>query len=284
MDLEKIAKEIRDILNEKRNELQLEFFEENHIYKMLDIEGNLRTDFPSVSTVYKKFYTPFDTVGQSLKTAKGDVNKQQQLLKEWEESGLFSTNLGSRVHFLLEKEAIKRNGDYKEVRQPIFDVGEVQIERGDNMVIAGNKFLDSMYERKCVLLDTELVLGCNILGYVGQADKGWLVIGKNGKLGIVITDWKTNKKKNFEKQWYTKKMLPPFQMYDDTSLSHYYIQLPLYSRLLISMLKGTKYEDISLLGNIIVLLLDDGTYEEYRVPSYVLNTVMNMDLSKIITR
>jgi len=282
MNLREIAIEIRELLHNKRLELGLQFFEENHIYHMLDLNGFLKNDFPSVSSIYKKFYKPYDTHGYSLRMAKGDIQVQQRILEEWKEKGDFATNLGSMVHYHLEIEAIKRNGNYKTVRTPIFEVSDLQIQKGDNMIIAGNKFLDSMSERNCVLLDTELILGSPELGYVGQADKSWLVIGKNGNLGLCVTDWKTNQKKNFEKHYYTKKMYPPFEVFDDTDQYHYSIQLPLYSRLLLWMLRGTKYENISLLGNIIVLLLDDGTYMEYRVPKYFIDTIMNYDLKKIL--
>jgi len=44
------------------------------------------------------------------------------------------------------------------------------------------------------------------------------------------------------------------------------------------MLEGTKYENISLLGCVVVLLKDNSEFEEFRVPSDVINKVMNLDL------
>mgnify|MGYP003353172245 CR=1 FL=1 len=59
MDLQKIAEEIREILNQKRKEFQLTFEEESHKYTMVDTDGNLRSDFPSVSKVMKpSFFIP----------------------------------------------------------------------------------------------------------------------------------------------------------------------------------------------------------------------------------
>tara|TARA_R110000796_G_scaffold18980_3_gene57163 strand:- start:6105 stop:8075 length:1971 start_codon:yes stop_codon:yes gene_type:complete len=87
----------------------------------------------------------------------------------------------------------------------------------------------------------------------------------------------TNKIKNFEVQHYTTPMLPPFENEMDTALTHYKVQLPLYARLILDMLKGTKYENIKLFGCIIVHLTSVGTFEEYRVPSYFINKVMTMD-------
>jgi len=71
-------------------------------------------------------------------------------------------------------------------------------------------------------------------------------------------------------------MLPPFEDYMDTALSHYMIQLPLYIRLFLDMLKGTKYENIKVLGGIIVHLLDTGKFDEYRIPKAFINRVLTM--------
>jgi hypothetical protein len=138
-----------------------------------------------------------------------------------------------------------------------------------------------MAERGAVLLDTEIILGDNELGYTGQPDKVWLMMNKdNTNYGIVITDWKTNQPKNFEVHHYTGKLYPPFNDYHDNALGHYFLQLPLYVRLLLKMLSGTKYADLKLLGGVIVLLKDDGTYVEYKVPPVISSTILRMDLSK----
>jgi len=50
------------------------------------------------------------------------------------------------------------------------------------------------------------------------------------------------------------------------------------------MLKGTKFENSKLLGSVVVLLKDDGIFEEYRVPPQIQQTVLNMDLTKFIKR
>jgi hypothetical protein len=102
--------------------------------------------------------------------------------------------------------------------------------------------------------------------------------------GFVITDWKTNQPKNFEVQYYTGKLYPPFNNYHDNALGHYYLQLPLYGRLLKKMLKNTKFNDTKLLGNVVVLLKDDATFVEYKVPPQINNAILTMDLSKYISR
>ena len=278
MKLNKVAEEIRELISQRQQELGLTFEEENHIYTM-----NGKKDYPSVSKVLKKFYTEFPTEEAAYNKAGGDPQKQQQLIEEWAAAGEYSTNMGSRVHFVLEKNVIERNGKYKEVRQPIFDCDLSQIMKGDNMIAAGNKYIKLMEERGAVLLDTEMVLGDPELGYTGQPDKVWLIMNRTQtEFGLVITDWKTNKPKNFQETSYTKRLKDPFGKYPDTALGHYYLQLPFYGKLLLKMLKGTKYEDIKLFGCVISHLKDDSLYDEYKVPQEVIDIILDMDMKKYL--
>ena len=285
MNLNDISLEIKDLLEKRRQELELTFIEEEHIYYMKDLDGKIKKNFPSVSKIIKKFHKPFDAEGMALKMSNGDPEGAKQLQEQWKQAGDLSTNMGSRVHFELETDLIGRFNNYKEVRQPIFTINEEQQRKSDNMIAAGKNFLDLMLERGTVLLDTEIVLGDPEEQYTGQPDKVWLMMNKekNG-FGFVTTDWKTNQPKNFEVHHYTGKLYPPFNQYHDNALGHYFLQLPLYGRLLLKMLKGTKFEDTKLLGNVVVLLKDDGTFTEYKVPPQINNTILTMDLSKYIKR
>jgi hypothetical protein len=191
MDLHNVAREIREIVENRKNELELTFFEDEHIYFMRDIDGKYRNDFPSVSKVIKKFYIPFDAESKARQMTDGDEEEMDLLLEKWKKSGDYSTNMGSRVHYVLESDLIKRYNNYKEVRQPIFTCDSSQITKSNQMIIAGNQFLDLMNEREAVLLDTEMILGDPELGYVGQPDKCWLMMNKQRDgFGLVITDWK----------------------------------------------------------------------------------------------
>lgn len=285
IDLKQIAQEMRDALEIKRREMDLTFIEEDHIYYMKDTDGVIKSNFPSVSKVIKNFYVPFDAETKSLQMAKGDLQKQNQLLEQWKASGDYSTNVGSRVHYLLETETVARYDDYKQVREPIFTCDDIQIVKSNLMIDAGNKFLDLMAERNAVLLDTEIILGDPELGYTGQPDKVWLMMNKSQDgFGVVITDWKTNQPKNFKIQPYTGKMLHPFENYYDTSLTHYYLQLPLYGKLLIKMLQNTKFDLTKLLGCVVVLLKDDGTYEEFKVPLVVTQSILQMNVKQFMKK
>lgn len=283
MDLKLISEEIKEIVSKKQKELNLSFVEDTHTYYMKNLQGEVVSNFPSVSTVLKSFYTPFDaTTTKSFKACEGDPEKEKALLKEWSDSGTYASHMGSRVHFILEKHLVDLYGSYKEVRQPIFECDKEQIKNGNEMIKAGKSYIDLMHSRGAVLLDTEMVLGSPELGYTGQPDKTWLMIDKSGNPGIAVTDWKTNKPKNFVAQFYTKNMLTPFQDYDDTSLGHYYVQLPLYAKLLLQMLKGSKYENIPLLGGVVVLLTKEGEFQEYRIPKEILEIVDKMNVLNYI--
>jgi hypothetical protein len=282
-ELKKVREEILEIIKKRQEELELTFEEETHTYTMKDSEGNLRSDWPSVSKVLKHFYTEFPADEIAEKKSNGDPEMKEQLLKEWSDAGEYATNMGSRTHFLLEKHSLEIFGIEKEVRQPIFECDFIQILKSDSMVTAGKNFLELMKQRNAILLDTEMVLGDPELGYTGQPDKMWLILNPNlNEIGLIITDWKTNKPKNFESNQWTKNMLPPFQTLPDNALGHYFTQLPFYCKLLLKMLQGSKYENIKVFGGIVVLVKDDGTFEEYRVPPIILKTILEMDMSKYL--
>jgi hypothetical protein len=278
-ELIELRDEIKCFLEDKRKELKLSFDEEHHKYTMLDLNGNSRDDWKSVSKVIKNYYDEFPAEEIALKKVKGDIEEQQKLLKEWSDAGTYSTNLGSRTHFLLEQKSLEMFDIKKEVRQPIFDCDFEQILKSDRMVSGGINFLNLMKERKALLFDTETVLGHPELKYTGQPDKLWLIKNEEkNKIGWIVTDYKTNKPKNFESNHFTKPMKYPFNKLPNNALGHYYVQLPLYLRLLFKMLVGSKYENIGLFGAIIVLLKEDGTFEEFRIPMNVITQVFNLKL------
>ena len=278
MNLEIIAKEIREIILERQIELGLTFEETGHLYTM-----NGKTDWFSVSRIIKKFYKAFPKEEAALNKAGGDPIRQQQLIQEWDAAGNYSTNLGSRVHYELEKILVEKYGSYKDLRKPLFECDLSQLMKSDNMILAGKRYLDLMESRNVELLDTEMVLGDPELGYVGQPDGVWLTKNKVGDdFGLLITDYKTNQPKNFQETKFTEKMFKPFENLPSTALGHYYVQLPLYGKLLLKMLKGSKYENIKLYGCIIAHLREDTQFEEFRVPKEVINTVLDMDVKKYL--
>ena len=283
MNLYQIRDDLNKVIQEKQLQLNLTFEESTHKYTMTDVNGISKNNWPSVSKILKKFYEEFDSESISYNKAKGDPVEQQKLLAEWKAAGDYSTNMGSRVHYFLEKKSHEIFKINKEVRKPEFDCDFTQILKGDSMINAGTKFLNLMNERNGVLLDTEIVLGHPELGYTGQPDKVWIIENKKKtEFGLLITDYKTNKPKNFMPNKFTKKMKSPFGDIDDTSLGHYYLQLPFYGKLLLKMLEGTKYENLRLYGCIITLLREDSEFEEFRVPQKVIDTILDMDMNKYL--
>ena len=79
-------------------------------------------------------------------------------------------------------------------------------------------------------------------------------------------------------------MLHPFDDYHDNALGHYFVQLPLYGKLLIKMLEGTKYENLKLYGCVISHLKEDSLYDEYKVPQNIIDIVMDMDVNQYLTK
>lgn len=282
-DLKLICEDIRNIIEDRKKEICLDFIEKDHIYYMKDIDGEVKTTFPSVSKVIKKFYKDFDSEGISYSMAKGNEIKQKKILAEWKNSADYSINIGSRTHFILEKESLKMFGLEKEVRKPEFDCDLKQTIKSDAMIKGGLRFLNLMKERGAVLLDTEMILGDPELGYVGTPDKIWLIENQDKtEFGIVCTDYKTNKPKSFKKKSYTDNMFPPFDDYPNNALGHYYVQLPLYMRLFLKMLKDSKYANIKLYGCILAHLLDDASFNEYRVPKDVIDRTFKLDIKKYL--
>ena len=282
-NLLEIAAEVNEAIKERREKLALSFVENKHIYYMRNLEGNITSKWKSVSKIVSQFHAPFDSYGLSLKIAKGDPERQKELLAEWKQAGTDSINLGSRVHYELEKMIVEEYGNYKELRQPVYHIDEEQRIRSDNMFKAGREFIDKMHERGAVLLDTEMVLGDPELMYVGQPDNTWLMLNKpRTDFGIVVTDHKSNKPKNFVAMPYNGDMYPPFQNYKDYALTHYFTQIPLYGRLIVKMLSESKFADKKYLGGVVALMKDDATYEEFKVPQSIVNTIFSMDLTRYV--
>jgi hypothetical protein len=284
MDLYKVAEEIRNILSERQKEFKLTFEEDTHKYTMLSLDGELRSDYPSVSKVMKLFYDEFPSEQKAFDMAGGNPDEAERILAEWAEKGKKSTNMGSRVHYFLEEHVLKVFNQNKQVREPIFECDAQQIVVSDTMIVAGKNYIDLLKQRGCVLLDTEIVLGHPELGYTGQPDKVWIVLSTKNEIGLLITDWKTNQEKNFLVQRYTKPMRKPFEYLPNNALGHYKTQLPLYGKLLIKMLEGTKYEKIPLLGCIIVRLTEDREYVEYRVDKSTITTILEMDIKSKLNK
>ena len=83
MNLTEIAQEIRECVEIRKKELELTFYEDEHIYFMRDLDGNHRNNFPSVSKVIKSFYIPFDAETKATQMTGGDEEETRILLEKW---------------------------------------------------------------------------------------------------------------------------------------------------------------------------------------------------------
>ena len=73
---------------------------------MLDLDNKLHSKWPSVSKVMKLFYDEFPSEEKAFEMSGGDPEKTEELLNEWKMAGEYSTNIGSRVHFLMEQHSL----------------------------------------------------------------------------------------------------------------------------------------------------------------------------------
>lgn len=186
MSLHEYAREIREEILKYQTFHGLVFTEENHSYTMKKMKKGL-----SVSSLIKMFHKPFDSHSTyTFVQCGGDIQIQKELLLSWENKGKLAANKGSRTHYYLEKYLLDTYNYLKPVREPEIDCSDREILESDLQIEAGQKFVDLMHSRGCVLIDTETVMGHPDEGYFGQSDKVWLARAKDGRLGYIITDWK----------------------------------------------------------------------------------------------
>lgn len=197
----------------------IEFNEEAHIYTM---NG---TNPPSVSSILKKYYEPFDEEYWSNRKAQELGVPVEDILKQWKDKNLLATETGSKIHYELECYACSKYLPFKEVKELTINNRYVDEDRVKKLVSLGMQWLDSMIDRGYLLFDTELIMGSDKYGYVGTAD---LIFWKDGCFHIY--DWKTNNKEINGRVY--RQLLPPYQHLGDTTLNHYKLQLNYYALLL----------------------------------------------------
>ena len=270
-----MAEGIRKTLENRRKEISLSFREQDHTYFMTNEQG--QSKFPSVSDILKNFHKPFNEEKELERMSKGDPRIKLQLKKKWSNNRSAGKNIGSKVHYNLEKLAIHQFGYHKTPRTPFFEIDKKQLRKSNSMINAGSNFLSWVQHVKgAILLDTEMVLGDPELGYAGQPDKVWLVQRPTG-YRLVITDWKTNKPGKFQIQ--SGSMKDPFSNLGCSNLNKCYLQLSFYAKLLSKMLQGTKYENLQVDRCYIILLQENSSFRQFKVPDNIKNKVMDMNMN-----
>lgn len=269
-----LAHDIRSELDIERANRKLSFVEKTHKYSIYDpINERITSNLPSVSSLLKEYYEPFDSLTKSLQMMDGDEDKAAELRMEWQKKGNDATSIGSYTHYKLEQYVWNLFDISKDVRKPYYTLGNSELLEAQGMLKTGVDLIHTIINNGFVPLDTEVVMGSIDLGYFGQCDNIWLGEYK-GRIVFLMTDYKTNQTKNFQEAPYNLPMRHPFQELLDTDLSKYYIQQPLYAQLFKDMLKNTIYKDIPFIGFRILHLRDGGN--SIKIPNWVYNEIKKL--------
>jgi hypothetical protein len=196
MNLVEIAKEIRETISNKQSQIGLSFEEENHIYTM-----NGKKDYPSVSKVLKHFYTPFPADEIANRKANGNLEQKQILIKQWEESGNYATNLGSRTHFILEQKSlelfnIEKTANEKYLGVTLLDLGCGLVEsRVDPIIFESifNEIKETPSNKSNLVIEKSILsINNNLTNNVSDVDKKVSQVTLNTKMLELIPTVLTN--------------------------------------------------------------------------------------------
>lgn len=159
-----------------------------------------------------------DTISQQVANKKGI--SQKEVLEEWRIENLHSTIKGSFIHEFAQSlwEGKEYKFDYSKVPKEI-DIDRLKNDITKLIPQAINFYND--YKNTYELIGCEIYLGDEDYDECGATDQ--MMLNKNtGE--IVIIDYKTNKKIEYE-SFRHKKMLIPLQEFDDCNYIHYSFQL-----------------------------------------------------------
>lgn len=159
-----------------------------------------------------------DTISQQVANKKGV--SQKEVLEEWRIENLHSTIKGSFIHEFAQSlwEGKEYKFDYSKVPKEI-DMNRLKNDIAKLIPQAINFYND--YKNTYELIGCEIYLGDEDYDECGATDQ--MMLNKNtGE--IVIIDYKTNKKIEYESFGH-KKMLIPLQEFDDCNYIHYSFQL-----------------------------------------------------------
>lgn len=263
----KEVKDIRDrIIDTFSN---LEFFEEPHKY-ILHQKNNQDIELPSVSSVVSQFEQKADWETIRKNKAQNLGISDDVLKRQWRETNLLSTSNGSKTHLFGEncmKLWIYGEDSLDE------EISHYQYEDGF-LIPYGNKekAITSFYEDILknddiypIMPEAKIYTWNNDVlnlkqNYCGTFDMLFAKRWEDGVIRPFLMDWKTNKSLTNDFARNTKKMmLPPFDDMVDEALSHYVLQLSLYSM-------GLEQLGYEMTHRVIVWLKEDGTYEKIAVP------------------
>jgi ATP-dependent exoDNAse (exonuclease V) beta subunit len=187
------------------------FTEEGHTYTL---GGEPLT---SVTTFIGKFKKPFMRDFWADKTAQKENTTREEILNKWDSITVRACNKGSKLHAYAENyinNKVRPNTIYD------FDIDNEAYTKIES------HFLEFYEESKknLIPISSELCVGSSALGLCGMVDQLYYsdTLG-----GLVIFDWKTNKKMNYKSK-FQNKMLEPISHLDECEFTTYSLQLSTY--------------------------------------------------------
>lgn len=254
---------------------RLEFQEGPHKYYVHEDDGSV-DELPSVSATISKWEPYVDWDAKKEKKALELGMTVEEVSRMWREKNILATNNGTSTHLGAEMMMHWFQGH----PERICDVIRPQYEDGwlipySQKQVAALQYYQDIYDLFMddskpvklwpVMPESQVYLfKDNPWGikyrYAGTFDVLNAYQAKNGKWKLLVFDWKTNASltNDFTRAKH-QYMLSPFDTFIDEALSHYSIQLSLYSLCLKQL--GYEIADRKLLW-----LKDDGTYEKVTVP------------------
>jgi hypothetical protein len=215
----------------------IKYYDKPHKYY---IDGE---ELTSVTTFIGKFKEKFDEEYWSKRKAKERGITQKEILAEWKNKSLTSTEKGTAFHEYAENYLTNRIFPFpQEQINNVLGEGNDVKERFDKIVILFEEFYKQSYG-KLIPIRAELVVGDKELGICGMVDQLFFN-EKSGKLEI--WDWKTNKKIDKKNRW--QQFKEPISHLDVCELNTYSLQLSLYKYII------TRNTNIDLGDNYIVWL------------------------------
>ena len=187
------------------------FTEEGHTYTL---NGKPLT---SVTTFIGKFKKPFLKDFWADKTANKEGKTRQEILDKWDSISLRACNKGSKFHAFAENYISN-----KVLTNTMYDF-DVDMEAYNKIEAQFLKFYEES-KNNLTPISSELCVGSSSIGLCGMVDQLYY---SNTLKGLVIFDWKTNKKMNYTSK-YKNKMLAPISHLDECEFSTYSLQLSTY--------------------------------------------------------
>lgn len=196
-----------------------DFVDETHTYFY---KGN-KVGISTTGLIHQ-YSNEFDKWGMSANVARKRGVSQLEILEEWKFENLHSTIKGSMIHEFAQ--SLWENKDY------IFTYDNIpecinKKRLMEELLIMSNQAINfyNDYKDYYELIGCEIYLGVPDYDECGATD---MILKNKFSDEILILDFKSNKKIEYESFGH-KKMLIPLQKYEDCNYIHYSLQLSAYS-------------------------------------------------------